>query len=232
MQLRLHEVAKLFDVPEGMVHSWIRDERLPARSVNSNYRFHPSELIEWATLMRMPIPAALLREQGNSSTASPSLVDALEAGGIHYELAGTDRPSVLAEVVRNLPQLTTVERDEVLTLLLTREQNQTTAIGDGIAIPHPSRPLVLSPQRPLMALSFLRDGLEWKAPDKEPVRAIFLVIAPNARIHLHLLGQLATALDDPTFRSAVRRQSSRDEILELARRLARSSAARLPPIPV
>lgn len=216
MQVRLHEVAHLFDVPESVVHTWIRDEGLPARVNNSQYRINCAELIEWATLARITIPEPLLEKVGSPAP----LGEALELGGVHYGISGGDRETVFSQVVSRLPLLEQVEREEIRALMLARECGQSTAIGDGIAIPHPSRPIVLSVRQPMVALCLFEKGLDWATPDKKPLRAMFLVVAPNSRTHLYLLGQLSTALRDSQFRSAIHSQVPAPDILELARGLS------------
>ncbi|MBI5709045.1 MAG: PTS sugar transporter subunit IIA [Candidatus Eisenbacteria bacterium] len=64
----------------------------------------------------------------------------------------------------------------VLSLLLDRERLGSTAIGKGVAIPH-ARSLAVSGLRMVFATS--RRGIPWEAPDGEPVRLIFLVLAPG-----------------------------------------------------
>jgi PTS system nitrogen regulatory IIA component len=55
--------------------------------------------------------------------------------------------------------------------------------------------------------------------DGKPVHALFSLISPTVRTHLHLLSRLAFALRDAGFKTAVARRTSADEILQEARRV-------------
>ena len=103
--------------------------------------------------------------------------------------------------------------------MLSREKLGTTAIGDGIAIPHPRAPIALAAERPLVALCFLEQPQEFGAADKKPVHALFVMVTPNVRSHTILLAQLGSVLRTPAFRDAVRRSAAADEILQAARQL-------------
>jgi len=220
MQLRLHDVATLFSVSENTVHDWVRDASLPARWVNNTYRFNRSELIEWATLRRMPLPSLLLK--GGNGDSGPSLAAALAAGGIHRNIEADGSLAAIRVALGCISQISEVDRQQVLELLEAREAAATTALGDGIAIPHPSQPLVLAAEEPLIALCFLKTGVDFQADDKQPVKALFLMIAPSSRVHLLLLAQLASALRDDGFRQTIASQASAEEIL---RRAGECSAA-------
>jgi PTS system nitrogen regulatory IIA component len=80
----------------------------------------------------------------------------------------------------------------VLSLLFEREKLGSTGIGKGVAIPH-ARSLTVSDLRVAMATS--RSGIPWRAPDGEPVRLIFLVLAPSMerarKPYLDLIAQIA-----------------------------------------
>lgn len=214
MQLRLHEVANWFAVSESTVYEWVRDASLPARWVNNSYRFNRGELIEWATLRHMPLPDKLLRLENGDTP--PSLHQALAAGGIHYEVPGGDRSTALREAVARIPQLAGPDRQQLLELMQMREATGTTAIGKGIAVPHPSRPVVLPADQPLMTLCFLKEGADFRSEDGVPVQALFLLVTPSSRIHLQLLAQLASALRSDGFRTAIEKQKPAKEILAAA----------------
>src|SRR6266704_2983102 len=107
-----------------------------------------------------------------------------------------------------------VDRDFLYKVLLAREALGSTGVGDGIAIPHVRNPIVLHLSRPMVTLCFLERPVDFGALDGQPVTTLFTLISPTVRAHLHLLSRLGFALRDPAFKSAVTRQTSRDEILD------------------
>jgi nitrogen PTS system EIIA component len=219
MQLTVRDVARFLTVSEKTVYRWIRQGTLPAYRVNEQYRFNRAELLEWATAQKINVSPDIFQEPEGAGTALPELVQALQAGGIHYRIGGVDKESVLRTLVDTLRLQDGVDRDFLYRVLLAREALGSTAVGDGIAIPHVRNPIVLHVTSPAVTLCFLERPIEFGALDGKPVHALFSLISPTVRAHLHLLSRLAFALNDGRFRETIRRQASRDEILAEARRV-------------
>ena len=157
--------------------------------------------------------------------AVPSLFEALEAGGIHFQLEDSDKEHALRALVRVLPLPESVDRELLLQLFLAREASASTAIGDGIAIPHVRNPIVLNVSRPAVTLAFLAHPVDFGALDGKPVDILFSIVSPTTRSHLQLLSRLSFALYAGDCRDAVIRHASRDEILEEFRRVESGLAA-------
>ena len=223
MQLTVKDAAQALNVGEKTIYRWIQTGGLPAYRVAGQYRINRAMLFEWATSKRINFtpedPAA-----GGGSPASPAIAplppaglsQALRLGGIHYRIPGTTLPDVFQAVVSlmNLPD--TVNRPFLRQALLAREQLQSTGIGEGIAFPHLRNPGILDLQAPLVFLGFLEKPIDFNAIDGAPVRVLFCPLAPNVRIHLHLLSRITFALRNPDFKALILREASRDEILAAA----------------
>ena len=219
MQLVVKDVARLFNVSEKTVYRWIDQGILPAYRINDQYRFNRAELLEWATSRRMNVSPDIFAEPESSATPLPSLVEALQAGGIFYRIGGTEKESVLRAVVETLRLPEEVDRGFLLRVLLARETLESTGIGDGIAIPHVRNPVVLHVARPLITLCFLEHAVEFGALDGKPVSIVFSLISPTVRAHLRLLSRLSFALQDPRFKAVLQRQGARDDIFAEAHRV-------------
>jgi PTS system nitrogen regulatory IIA component len=219
MQLTVREVSKLLNVSEKTIYRWINQGVLPAYRVNEQYRFNRAELLEWATSRKMNVSAAVFDEPESNATPIPSLVEALQAGGIFYRLGGIDKESALRGLVEHMRLPEEVDREFLLRVLLAREALQSTGIGDGIAIPHVRNPIVLHVSRPMITLCFLERAIEFGALDGKPVHVFFSLISPTVRAHLRLLSRLSFALRDPGFKKAVTCPASREEILREAQRV-------------
>ncbi len=77
---------------------------------------------------------------------------------------------------------------------------------------------------PAISLCFLSQPVDWAATNRQPVSALFVLLCPTVRVHLHLVSRLVSALRDPAFRDLVRRQAPDDELLSQARRLETAAA--------
>ena len=187
MELTVADVTRLFGVSAGTVIRWVQDGNLPTSEVNSQYRFNREELLEWAAIHKLAIPPAILPLVGGEQVAGPGLADALTYGGVAYRVAGGDRQELLANALQGLPLPAHVDREALLELFLARERLGTTTVGDGIAIPHPRCPLVLSLPRSAVRLCFLTQSHDFGAADGKPVDTLFLMVCRTVHEHLRLL---------------------------------------------
>ena len=218
MKLTVRDAAQILNVSEKSVYRWIKQGVIPAYQINEQYRFNRAELLEWATSRRINVSPQIFTEPEGGDAAVPSLSEALAAGGIHYRMGGTDKPSVLQAVVEVMKLPEEVDRTFLYQVLLAREALGSTGIGDGIAIPHVRNPIVLHVVRPVVTLCFLERPVEFGALDGRAVSTLFTLISPTVRAHLHLLSRLGFALRDADFKTAVVQQASRDVLLEALKR--------------
>ena len=95
-----------------------------------------------------------------------------------------------------------------------REEESTTGIGDGIAIPHGKCDAV---KKPGLAAMVIKNGVEFEALDDESVTLLFLIAAPNTEdnIHLDVLSKLSVMLMDEEFTESLRNASSVDEFMDI-----------------
>jgi PTS system nitrogen regulatory IIA component len=219
MQLSIRDVTQLLDVAESTVARWIKQRNLPAQHVGGQYRINRAELLEWATANNVKVSLHLFDHMDGAAESVPSLTEALAAGGIHYQLEDTSMNEALRALVRVLPLPSGVDRELLLRLFLAREASASTAVGDGIAIPHVRNPIVLHVARPAITLAFLARPVDFRALDGKPVHVLFSIISPTTRSHLQLLSRLSFALHDGPFREKVVQHSPADEILHELRRV-------------
>lgn len=222
MQLGVRDVARILNVPEKSIYRWIEQGQLPAHKVNDQYRFNRAELLEWANAQQINVAPEMFAELEDDADKMPDLADAIESGGIFYQLPGEDKETVLRSVVNVMNMPPDMDRELLLRVLLARESLASTGIGDGIAIPHVRTPIVLSVNQPAVCLCFLAHPVDFEAIDDLPVHTLFTLVSPTVRIHLYLLSRLASALRDPGFKEVVARRGTREEILAAARALAPS----------
>lgn len=95
-----------------------------------------------------------------------------------------------------------------------REEESTTGIGEGIAIPHGRGDSVL---RPGLAAMVVKDGVDFDSLDGEKVTLIFLIAAPNTKdnVHLDVLSKLSVLMMDEEFSNNLRNAKSVDEFLAI-----------------
>jgi PTS system nitrogen regulatory IIA component len=222
MELNVRDAARLLATPEKQVYRWIDEGEIPFYRINEQPRFNRAELLEWATYRRMPVAVDVFHDGEEGAQTGAGLVDALQAGGVHADVPGTDRESMLRAVVGLLRLPAAVDREYLVQVLLAREAIGSTGIGEGIAIPHVRNPVVLNGVPASITLCYLANPIPFDAVDGQPVHTIFSMISPTIRGHLRLLARLSWALHDPRFKAAVLRRAPEAEITAEAARIEAS----------
>ena len=213
MTLTVRVVAQLLNVSEKTVYRWIKKGSMPTYQVHEQYRFNRAEILEWATSKKMTVSPEIYTEPETRDIPMPSLVEALHAGGINYRVVGADKWEVLKNIVQLLQLPEEVDREFLYRVLVAREELSSTGIGDGIAIPHVRNPVVLHISKPMVHLFFLEHPVDFGAIDNQPVYALFMLISPTVRAHLHLISRLAYSLRNPIFYEVIKQQGLREDIL-------------------
>ena len=220
MQLKLEEAAQALQVDEKTVLRWIRQDRLPCEQSRGDYRINRVDLLEWATERGIKVhPSLYDLDDSEDGRPMPRLSQCLEAGGIHCNIPGSDVPTVLHKVVELLQLPDELDPEFVLQVLLTREAMGTTAVGDGIAIPHVRNPLLLRLAVPKVSLCFLAQPVDFGALDNKPVQILFTITSPTVKMHLHLLSKLAYALQDDRLRTVLKPPCQQEQIMEALTRI-------------
>lgn len=95
-----------------------------------------------------------------------------------------------------------------------REEESTTGIGEGIAIPHGKCDAV---NKPGLAAMVVKNGVDFDALDGEPVTLIFLIAAPNTKdnVHLDVLSKLSVLMMDEDFSNSLRNAKTVEEFLKI-----------------
>lgn len=97
--------------------------------------------------------------------------------------------------------------------ILAREQMSSTAVGEGIAIPHAKSTAVKAPS---LAAMTVPSGVDYEALDEEPSNLLFMIAAPNdGDVHLEVLSRLMTILMDEDFRARLIAAKNKDEFLKI-----------------
>ncbi|NVN91366.1 MAG: PTS sugar transporter subunit IIA [Desulfuromonadales bacterium] len=218
MFLKVADIAVAVGVPEKTVLTWIKQQGLPAHMQNDRYQVNRVDLLEWATNQGITIPPDVFGNDVESQQPS-SISEALNQGGIHYELPGESPESALKEVIARMKLPPSLDPEFLLQTLLAREALGSTALGNGIAIPHVRNPIVGQMHESAISLCFLKNPIDFDAVDGKPVTILFTLITPNVKTHLHLLAKLAFLLHDQSFQALLHRPGSASEIMAAIRAL-------------
>lgn len=141
--------------------------------------------------------------------------DLLAPESINLSGAAKDKTDVLNQMVDLMVKSGRINDVETYRKgVFAREEEGTTGIGEGIAIPHCKSDAVSTPG---LAAMVVKDGVEYDALDGAPVHLIFLIAAPNTKdnVHLDVLSKLSMLLMDENFTNGLKNAKTIGEFLRI-----------------
>ena len=143
------------------------------------------------------------------------ITDLLDARSISLDGAPKNKSEALDQIVDLMVKSEKInDKEAYRKQVYAREEESTTGIGEGIAIPHGKCDAVTKPG---LAAMVVKDGVEFDSLDGEPVTLMFLIAAPNTEdnIHLDVLSKLSVLLMNEEFTESLRNASSVEEFMSI-----------------
>lgn len=143
------------------------------------------------------------------------ITDLLDARSVMLGAAPSDKKQTLEQAVALMVKSGKIADGEAYKKqVFAREEESTTGIGEGIAIPHGKCDAVTKPG---LAAMVIPGGVDFESLDDEPVTLLFLIAAPNTKdnVHLDVLSKLSVMLMDEEFTARLRAAKSVDEFMRI-----------------
>ncbi len=211
MDLKIKDIVELLNVSEKTVYRWIKDKKIPCYRINHQYRFNRSEINEWILSSKIELTSNILNL--TTEAKSSSFYALLEAGGVYPSIPGSSVADILKYAIEKISTPANISKVEILSALLSREEMMTTAIGKGIAIPHPRNPIITEAVDSSVSICYLKNPTDFKALDGEPVHTLFIVLSNSPKKHLETLSKISYLCQDDRFIDILKRRESKDNIL-------------------
>ncbi|MDL2228987.1 PTS sugar transporter subunit IIA [Treponema sp. OttesenSCG-928-L16] len=145
------------------------------------------------------------------------IVDLIRRGGVFYNISGTGPKEVLANMIETVPAEFSVGKEALLQAVLEREELMPTAVGHGIALPHPRTPLIDDPAEQCIVISFLKQAADWNALDGQPVHTLILIMSASPKLHLQTLSRISYLCQQEEFQALLKKRASLEEIISAVR---------------
>ena len=146
-----------------------------------------------------------------------NILDVLNPQAVKVPLEARDKQSAIAELVDLLAEAGLVSNPAKLkSVVWEREQQRSTGIGEGLAIPHGKSDCS---SRLVMALGRPAEPIDFNSVDKRPVKLVVLLASPPDKTadHIQALGKISRLMSNPEFREATYDADSAETLYELFR---------------
>jgi nitrogen PTS system EIIA component len=193
---------------------------LPGHKVGGEWRFARAEINQW---IETQLPSytetqltAVEKIGGRTADGAPLIANLLSEASVAVPLPATTKSSVLRELVSLAEQSWQIyDVDAVRDAIRAREEMASTALPNGVAIPHPRRPLPQALGESVLAYGRTSTGIAFGAPMGGLTDIFFLVCCRDDGTHLRVLARLTRLLMRPGFLDELRNAETANETWEL-----------------
>ena len=143
----------------------------------------------------------------------------IHRGGVFFDIEGSTPQEVYKNISEKIEKPEGVTSDLIYNALCAREQVLSTAVGNGIALPHARASIIKSEEDQKICVVYLKKPIDMQAPDERDVFVMFVLLTHNSQVHLKVLTELAGLFRNLRFRKALEAHASEVELLSLIREL-------------
>lgn len=142
------------------------------------------------------------------------LASLIQKGGVFTDVEGSCPEEIFKKICDSVHFPESISSEAVYNALCSREKIMSTAVGNGIALPHASVPIIKEEEEQRIIVAYLKNPLDMKAPDERLVYVMFFILTQNRQTHLEVLSSLVSLFGDVKFRKVLEGHASEKEILE------------------
>jgi PTS system nitrogen regulatory IIA component len=146
------------------------------------------------------------------------LTSLISKGGV-FTVEGSSTTEIYEKVCKLIKFPESITSDAVFNALCAREKIMSTAVGNGIALPHASVPIIKEEEEQRVCVVYLKEPLDMNAPDEMKVHTMFIILTQNRQTHLQVLSRLVSLLRDTSFLKLLENQANGVDLIEKIKEL-------------
>lgn len=198
-------LARLLQITPDQVERMASRGRVPGRKVGGEWRFAQAEIHHWLEdTIGTSDPGELSKVEGwleaHGDAAEAGVGQWLRPETICCPMDARTRSSVIQKMVQLVAQTGLLwDEAKMREAVRDREHLHPTALGNGVALLHPRRPLGSILAEPVLAIGSTQQGIPFGGPRGELTDIFFLICSTDDTGHLQMLARLSRMLADPEF---------------------------------
>ena len=215
MILTLKELAEHLKVNERTILRMKDNGQIEGTKIGGQWRFNGSQIDKiFFPGTAADDEAATMNELSRTQIGIP-VSRTVDVNRMFMNLKSTDAESVIEELTSpHIFNELVLDVRDLQEKCQARERLCSTAVGNGIAVPHP-RDTISTLQVPgCIVYGYSKKGIEFGAIDGKPVHMFFLVCSQNIDLHLHLMGALAHILKAKGFVETLAKAKTPEDVLK------------------
>ena len=219
--MTLAEVAKYLQLAEKTILRMAQKGQIPAAKVASQWRFLRSVIRDWLAGQMQTVPSPVIGHLEKSKQDFFPLNEIIRPELIKTDIKPGPKETILKQLMVPLRESGFAKKPEMfLQKIVERERMMTTAIGHGIAIPHPRKPIANMFSEPAVIVGICPDGTNFEAIDDQLVHLFFVICATRDEVHLHLMAKIGLLSRDDEILGKLKQATSKEQVIKLIKRVA------------
>ena len=143
----------------------------------------------------------------------------IKKGSVIVDADG-ETPAELYKIIAESQKLSDyLSNEQLYTQLMEREELMSTAVGNGMALPHPRYPLLKNEDEQRIIVCYPKKPVSMVAPDPKPVFVFFAILSSTSKVHLKILSRLAFLIQNREFAGILAGKPSADVLAEAVNRI-------------
>ena len=143
----------------------------------------------------------------------------IKKGGVFYGVEGSTPDKIFKSVTEQMDLPVKSDADVIYNALCAREAIMTTAVGNGIALPHARTQVIKNEEDQRVCVVYLKEPIDMKAPDNIKVFVMFIILTQNPQTHLQTLSSLVSLFKNAEFRKLLESHASEEDLLSAIERM-------------
>ncbi len=149
-----------------------------------------------------------------------NLAELIHKGGVFKDVEGSSPEEIYGKITGMMSLPVGLSAETICNALCEREKIMSTAVGNGIALPHARIPLLKDEDDQRICVVYLKHPIDMRAPDERKVFVMFVILSANQRSHLNVLSELVQLFQQKEFKNLLEKNASEAELLNAVRNLS------------
>ena len=215
----IKDLSIKYKIPEANLKKIILENKIPHAGEDGKLKVNLRVFDQWMASNIKTLPPEKLEEIESADNKSTLLIyPMLNDKRVIFNPPDSTKLQVLTRLVDTLAESKGTAKKNVkhiLKAVIERERLCSTAIADGVAIPHPRSSMETYVTEPLLVLAISKKGIHFESDDGKPTNLFFLICANSIDIHLKVMARLSRLLRSPKFRHELIISENFDNVMEV-----------------
>ena len=219
MNLTMEQLCRLTGLKEKSVLKWIQEKDMPCFTSGAEILFNKVEAGYWFRKNNIQVARDFFMEISACSKKRRNLYELISAGGIHKDIAASCPEEAISGAVYAMEIIPPeIPKEILLHSLLEREKMMPTAMGKGIAIPHPHKLIISQESFEQVSVFYLKDPVDFKASDAGAVHTLFMLLSATPANHLCHIAAISRLAQREDFIKLLKDKVSKEILLDYIKR--------------